>query len=267
MKRHILIILTMLIFMAAGCSKSSQDVNLSPGDKGSDKQMYERASKFIRKDPEKARLLYKEVMQLYPTSIYAEKAKIGIADSYFKAKDAASLIMAVTEYQEYVNLYPNSPDAVYAMHQIGMCYYKQMKKPGRDQANTEATIRAFQNLIEKYPDTDEAEDAKKKIAKGRQYLATHYFRIGVSNFRLRAYRGAVDRFKQVMDEYPDFNKNDSVFFFTGKSYFKLNEYETAISFFQKIINSYPKSKYLKKSQKMIKKINGLIASKGDKQSQ
>lgn len=265
MKRHILVVLPMLLFLIAGC-KSDKDIKLTPQDKGSDKQMYERASKFIRKDPEKARLLYKEVIQLYPSSIYAKKAKIGIADSYYKAKDAASLIMAATEYQEYVNLYPNSPDAVYAMHQIGMCYYKQMKKPGRDQTNTYATIRAFQNLIKKYPGTDEAEDAKQKITKARQYLATHYFRIGVSNFNLRAYRGAINRFKQVMDEFPDFKKNDKLFFLTGKSYLKLKEYDTAISFFQKIINSFPKSKYLKKSQKMIKKINRLMTTEGDKES-
>ena len=75
-------------------------------------------------------------MQLYPDSVYASKAKLGIADSYFRDKDSASLIMAAAEYQEYVNLYPYSPDAVYAKHQIGMCYFKQMKKPERDQPNT-----------------------------------------------------------------------------------------------------------------------------------
>ncbi|MCK4835208.1 MAG: outer membrane protein assembly factor BamD [Candidatus Aminicenantes bacterium] len=264
MKRQILIVLTVLLFLMAGC-KSSKDIQLTPKDKGSDKEMYERAKKYIRKDPEKARLMYKEVMQLYPTSIYAKKSKIGIADSYFKAKDTASLIMAATEYQEYVNLYPNSPDAVYAIHKIGMCYYKQMKKPGRDQTNTFATIRAFQNLLKQYPDTVEAEDGKKKIAKARQYLATHYYHIGYYNFKFRAYQGAINRFKQVINEYPDFKNNDRLFFYTGKCYFKMNEFDTAISFFQKIVNSYPKSKYLKKSLKMIKKINKLIPAKGDKQ--
>ena len=106
-----------------------------------------------------------------------------------------------------------------------------------------------------YPDTEEAKDAMKKIAKARQNLATHYYLIGISNYRLRAYRGAIARFKQVIDNYPDFNKNDRLYYYTGKAYYARRDYDSAISFFQRVISSFPKSKYLKKSQKMIEKIN------------
>jgi outer membrane protein assembly factor BamD len=262
MKRIIFSLLIIIIVFSIGC-KSKKTVELTPGEMGSDKEMYEKARKYIKKDPDKARLLFKEVMQLYPTSIYAKKAKVAIGDSYFKAKDSASLIMAAAEYQEFVNMFPNSPDAVYAKSQIGMCYFKQMKKPGRDQTNTYATIKAYQNLIKQYPDTQEAEDAEKKIAKAKQYLATHYFRIGYYNYKFRAFRGAIARLKQVIDEFPDFDKNDKLFFYTGKCYMKINEMDTALSFFQKIVNSYPKSKYLKKSLKIIKNINLSKSQKGD----
>jgi outer membrane protein assembly factor BamD len=262
MKRFIFVLLIIFLLFSIGC-KSKKSVALNPNEMGSDKEMYEKARKYIRKDPDKARLLFKEVMQLYPTSIYAKKAKVAIGDSYFKAKDAASLIMAAAEYQEFVNMFPNSPDAVYAKSQIGMCYFKQMKKPGRDQTNTHATIQAYRNLIKQYPDTKEAEEAKSKIAKAHQYLATHYFRIGYYNYKFRAPRGAIARFKQVIDEFPDFKKNDKLFYYTGKSYMKIKEMDTALSFFQKVVNSYPKSKYAKKSLKIIKKVNESRPQKGD----
>lgn len=260
MKKQILGIIIVFLLIISGC-KTKKEIELSPEERGSAKLMYEKAKKYMRRNSEKARLLFKEIIQIYPDSIYAGRAKIGIADSYFKQKDSAALIIAASEYQEYVNLYPNLPDAVYAKYQVGMCYYKQIKKPERDQSNTFLAIKAFESLVKQYPDTRETEDAKKKIAEARQNLASHYFAIGYYNYKYHAPQGAINRFKQVMNEYPEFKKNDKLFFLTGKSYYKLRNYDAAISFFQKIINSFPKSKYLKKSKKMIKKISKIKPKK------
>jgi outer membrane protein assembly factor BamD len=249
----LLLILVLLSVSFNGC-KSKKDVELTPGERGSDKEIYQKARKQMKRDPEKARLLFKEIMHLYPDSIYARRSKIGIADSYYRQKDSASMIMAATEYQEYVNLYPHSPDAVYAKLQIAMCYYKQVKKPGRDQTSTHQAVKALAGMIKQYPDTKEAGEAKKMMAKARLNLANHYFAIGISNFRLKAFQGAVVRFKQVIDDYPEFPNKDKLFFFTGKSYYGKRDLDSAISFFQKIVNSYPKSKYIKKAQGMIKTI-------------
>ena len=253
-----IIVVLILIMVFVDC-KSKKETKLTPETAGSAKEIFEKAKKRMKKDPEKSRLLFKEIMHLYPDSLYAQRAKIGIADAYFNQKDMGSLLMAAAEYQEYANLFPNSPDAVYAKYQIGMCYYKQMKKPGRDQEYTHKTIDAFQAMVKMYPATEEARDAREKIAKARQYLAAHNFAIGLSNFRLNAFKGAIARFKEVMEDYPEFEKNDKLFFFTGRAYFVSREYDTAISFFQRLITDFPKSKYLKKSSKMIEKINQLKA--------
>jgi outer membrane protein assembly factor BamD len=200
-------------------------------------------------------------MQLYPDSIYANKGKLGIADSYFKERDSASLVMAAAEYQEYVNLYPYSPDAVYAKYQIGMCYYKQMRKPGRDQSGSFSAIKAFEALIQQYPGTPEADEAKKKINECRQNLSIHYYQIGYYNYVMKSYPGAIARFKQVMDEYPDFSRNDKLFYFTGKTYLAMEDLDSALSFFQRLVASHAKSKYAKKSQRLIVKINRRLTAK------
>ncbi|MCU0285584.1 MAG: outer membrane protein assembly factor BamD [Acidobacteria bacterium] len=252
----VFLIAILLLMNFTGC-KSKKNVSLNPGETSSAKDIYENARAKIKKDPEKARLLFKEVIHLYPDSTYSQRSKIGIADSYFRQKDVGSLIMAANEYQEYVNLYPNSPDAVYAKYQSAMCYYKQVRKPGRDQENTLKAIQAFESMVKMYPDTEEAKDARQKIAIARQTLATHYFNIGRTNLWLGAVRGALARFKQVMDEYPEFKLNDSLFFSTGRAYFIMRDYDSAISFFQRVITDFPKSKYFKKSKSMITKINNI----------
>ena len=253
MKKQLTILFILALILMNACS-TKQEVIFTPEQRSSAKSMYEQATKFIKKNPERARLMFKEIMQLYPDDIYARRAKIGIADSYFKQKDASSLIVAASEYQEYVNLYPNSPDAAYAKFQVGNCYFKQMRKPERDQSKTFEAIKAFESLIKMYPDTKEAEQARKNVVKARQNLATHYFRIGYYNYKYGALRGAIARFKQVIDEYPDFKQNDRMFFIAGKVYLILRDFDSAVSFFNKVINSYPESKYAKKSVKMLQEV-------------
>lgn len=251
MKKIFIIIAIIGILSGVNC-KSKKAPDLVPNEKGSDKTIYEKAKKIRKRDSERARLLYKQVIQLYPDSVYSRLAKIGIADSYFNQKDSASLIMAAAEYQDFVNLYPNSPDAVYSKFQIGVCYDKQSKSPGRDQTNTKKAVRAYESMVKQYPDSVEAEKAKKRIKKLRGVLGKHYFSIGLSNFRFHAYRGAIDRFKQVIDDYPEFQEKDKLFFYTAKSYMVLRKNDSALSFFRKLINSYPKSKYIKKTKKYLK---------------
>ncbi len=253
MKKTALLLALSLLLAAGGC-RSKKTVAIDPGERGSDKMMYENALKHMTRNPEKARLLFKEVGQLYPDSIYANKAKLGIADSYFKERDPSSLVMAAAEYQDYVNLFPYSPDAVYAKYQIGLCYFKQVRKPGRDQTSTFRAIKAFEGVIEQYPATPEAGEAKKRIDECRQTLATHFYRIGYYNFLMKSHEGAIARFKQVMDEYPEFKGMDKLLYFTGRTYAAMGDGASAISFFQRVIASHADSKYARKAQRRVRSL-------------
>jgi outer membrane protein assembly factor BamD len=254
MKKRLVLLIPVMIVSMLFCSKTKGDINIDASTLGGDKGIYQKALKVIKRQPERARLLFKELIQLFPNSIYAQKAKIGTADSYFSERSESSLIIAISEYEEFVNVYPNSPDAVYAKYQIGMCYFKRMRKPGRQQDNTKRAIEAFQSMVKRFPGTPEAEKAKAKIKEARLNLAEHYFRLSMTNYHINAFRGAINRFKQVLDDYPEFKKKDKLFFFTGKSYYFIGDLDTALSFFQRIINSYPKSKFLRKAKKYIKKV-------------
>ncbi len=266
MKKILIIIAIIGVLVSVSC-KSKKAPDLVPTETGSDKTIYEKAKKIRKRDTERARLLYKQVIQLYPDSVYARLAKIGIADSYFNQKDSASLIMAASEYQEFSSQYPNSPDAVYAKFQIGVCYDKQSKGPGRDQTNTRKAIRAYTSMAKQYPDSEEADKANERIKALKERLGKHYFSIGVSDFRLHAYKGAIVRFKQVIDDYPEFKEKDKLFYYTALSYKLSRKYDSAISFFRKIINSYPKSKYIAKTKKYLKKLKVLKKNSKSKEKE
>jgi outer membrane protein assembly factor BamD len=245
--------MTLLIF-AFFCSQNDEELKLDPSQLGNDKEIYEKANKLIKRQPDRGRLLFKSLIQLNPNSVYAQKAKIGIADSYYREKGEGTLMLAVSEYEEFVNMFPNSPDAVYAKYQIGMCFYRGMRKPGRDQDNTYQAIEAFENMIKRFPGTRLAEDAKEKIEIARLNLARHYFRIGMSNYYIKAFQGAVKRFKSVLNDFPEFEQKDELYFFTGKSYFALRDFDTAIAFFQRTMEDYPESRFARRSRRMLRMI-------------
>jgi outer membrane protein assembly factor BamD len=259
MKQFAVMALMVLMMMTLGCGGGKKPA-LTPADQESDKKMYDTGIKSIKSDPERARLIFKQIMQLFPDSIYATKAKLSIADSYFKEKDAASMTMAIAEYQEYVNLFPYSPDALYAKFQIAMCYFTLLRKPERDQTNSYASIKAFEAFIQQYPDSPQAEDARKKIKQVRQVLAEHFFKIGYYNYTLAAYAGAITRYKHVIDNYPDYAKIDEVYFYMGLIFEKMNELDLALSFYQKITAEYPKSKFFSRTLGHIKSVNAAKAN-------
>ncbi len=250
MKKDIVFLLSLLIVLSAmSCKKET--LNTTPNEMASESEHYENGISLLKKSLDKGRLVLKQVTQLYPTSIFAQKAKIAIADSYVKKRDSASLIVAASEYQEYLGLYPNSPDAIYAKYQIGMCYFFQMKKPGRDQTNTIAAIKAFESLVRQFPDTREADMAQKNITEAKGNLATHIFLIGRTNFLVNAFQGAIHRFKEVMDQYPSFRGMEQLIFLTAESYMGLGDVETARSFYQQVVERYAGSKYSKKAAKKL----------------
>jgi len=252
--KHTATVLFLSLFLLSPACKSKRILTLDPSERGSDQTMFENAQRYAGRDQEKARMLYKEIINLFPGSIYAQRAKLGIADSYFRQKDSGSLLLAASEYQDYVNLYPYAPDSAYAKFQIGQCYFRQMRKPGRDQNNTFLAIKAFESLIQLYPTTKEADEGREKIKQARQSLARHYYQIGLSNYRLKTYTGAIERFKQVINEYPEFDGNDRLFYYTGLSYAGIGDIDSALSFFQRIISSHPNSKFAKRAERQVRRL-------------
>ncbi len=216
-------------------------------------QLYKIGREYLKhKRYDKARKVFSTIIRIYPKSKYAPRAKLGIADSYFKKGDIASLTLAYNEYREFVSLYPYHPKAAYAQYMMGMCYFKQMHKPGRDQTNTLLAIEEFKKVIEKYPDTQEAQEAKKKIETCRQVYASHILHIARFYFHIKKWLGASWRLQDIIEKYPDFEKMDEVYYEYGVSLYNLGKRGEGKAFLAKVITDYPKSKWAKKARKFIK---------------
>ncbi|NOR14756.1 MAG: outer membrane protein assembly factor BamD [Candidatus Aminicenantes bacterium] len=252
MKQITVITLVLILGLTTGCSKSKQ-AELTP-EGSSDEELFQLGEEHIKKNPEKGRLYLRQVIDSFPKSFYAQRAKLAISDSYFRQGDEGSMIIAASEYREFIQLYPYSPSAAFAQYQIGLTYYKKVLKPGRDQSKTHQALAEFRIVINKYPLSEEAEQAREKIQECEERLAEHSMSIAELYYKRNAYRASISRLTEILTEYPNYTRMDKVYYLIADSYYRSTLVEESVPYFRKLISDYPNSKYARKAVKRMDEI-------------
>jgi len=142
--------------------------------------------------------LFDEVERQHPYSVWARRA---IVMSAYAAYIDNEYIKAVASAERYLQLFPGSDDAPYALYLVGLSYYEQISDVQRDQSFTEQALRNMRELIRRYPESSYAKDARVKIDLAVDHLAGKEMAIGRYYLRQGAYTGAINRFRNVIETY------------------------------------------------------------------
>lgn len=182
----------------AGCGIfDKKDAALLP-DEPADKLYNEGLTLVAQKKFTDAAKKFEEVDRQHPYSEWARKSLLMTAYSYYEADEYDQTVLAA---RRYVTLHPGSADAAYAQYLIGASYFDQIPDITRDQGRTERAIQALDEVSRRYPNTEYANSAKKKIAIARDQLAGKEMQIGRYYLEKRNYIGAINRFKTVVIQY------------------------------------------------------------------
>lgn len=141
---------------------------------------------------------FEEVDRQHPYSEWARKALIMSAYTYYQAGSYDETIGAA---RRFIQLHPSSPDAAYAQFLIGSSYFDQIRDVTRDQDRTERAIAAFDEVVRKYPQSEYAVSARRRIDAARDNLAAREMMIGRYYMERRDFSGAINRFKIVVTRY------------------------------------------------------------------
>jgi len=152
----------------------------------------------VKKDTKGAAKRFEEVDRQHPYSEWARKSLIMSAYAYY---EAGAYDDSINSARRYIQLHPGSPDAAYAQFLIGSSYFDQIREVSRDQERTEKAIAMLDEVVRKYPNTEYAVSAKRKIEQGRDQLAGQKMLIGRYYQERRDYTGAATRFKEVVTKY------------------------------------------------------------------
>ncbi len=151
-----------------------------------------------RNDPREAVKKFEEVDRQHPYSEWARKSLIMSAYAYYQAGSYDECVAAA---KRYIALHPGSQDAAYAQFLIGSAYADEIPDITRDQSRTDKALAALEEVSRRYPTSEYATAAKKKIELARDQLAGKEMMIGRYYLERRDYTGAINRFKVVVTQY------------------------------------------------------------------
>jgi outer membrane protein assembly factor BamD len=151
-----------------------------------------------KRDFKEAAKRFEEVDRQHPYSEWARKALIMSAYAYY---EGAQYEEAINAGKRYVTLHPGSPDAAYAQYLVGSSFYDQIPDVSRDQGRTEKAIASLEEVMRKYPNSEYATSAKRKIDVARDQLAGKEMTVGRWYQDKKDFTAAINRFKVVVTQY------------------------------------------------------------------
>ncbi len=216
---------------------TSVDNNAQP-----DKILYDRAMDDVKHGrQEVGRLNLQTLINTYPDSEYLAKAKLAIADSYYKEGGTSNLALAVSGYKDFIVFFPFLPEATYAQMQVAMVHFKQMDKPDRDRTHALAAEEEFQIFLQKYPSDPLAPDATQHLREVQEVLAEGEYRIGYYYYVKGDKRAAAARLLMVTNRYPLFSKSDQALWMMGDIFATSEHKDVASLYYARIVKNYPLS--------------------------
>ena len=224
-----------------------------------DKILYEKAINDVKHGRhEVGRLNMQTLINTYPDSEYLAKAKLAIADSFYKEGGSANLTQAVQAYKDFGIFFPMLPEAGYAQLQVAMTHFKQMEKPDRDRTHAIAAEEEFQIFLSKYPNDPLAAKAEQHLREVQELLAEGDFRIGYYYYVKEDKKAAESRLRAIVNRYPLYSKSDQALWMLGNIWQSTEKKEIAGPYYARIVRNYPLSPLVPNAKSRLKALGAPV---------
>ena len=179
-------------------SSSEPEVTAGQGDIPVE-VLYNRAvDQLNQEDYRSAAPLFEEVERQYPYSVWARRAILMAAYCYYEINKYGDAINAT---DRFLALYSGNKDAAYAYYLKAISYYEQIVDVGRDQNTTQQALVALNDVVQRFPGTTYARDARIKLDLALDHLAGKEMAIGRYYLYKQQYVAAINRFKVVVTNF------------------------------------------------------------------
>ena len=145
-----------------------------------------------------AALYFDEVERQHPYSVWATKAKLMAAYSYYHSNEYDE---AITRLDRFISVHHGNRDVAYAYYLKALCYYERIADIRRDQEFTTKALETLQDIVTRFPESPYGRDARFKLDLTRDHLAGKEMAIGRFYLNNRQFLAAINRFRGVVDTY------------------------------------------------------------------
>ncbi|GFO68882.1 outer membrane protein assembly factor BamD [Geomonas limicola] len=190
---------------------------------------------------------FKKVRESYSSPELSTQAELKIADAHF---DNKAYIEAAAAYDDFRKLHPSNDKLPYAMYRLALSHYNQITGIDTDQTPVKNAVAAFENFLNRYPDSPYAPEARQKLAdcKAKQLDYENY----VGNFYLRTgkYGSAIKRLNEALLRFANLPKLDQTLFYLAKAYQESGDKEQARKTLKRLETEFPQSPLNREAAKL-----------------
>ncbi len=189
----------------------------------------------------RSRLVLNTLINTYPDSEFLPQAKYAMAESFYSGGGRSDMIQAEAEFKDYITFFPTSDLADDAQLMVAMTHLLQIEKPDRDTTQALMAEVELKNFISTYPDSQLMDEAKDKLRAVQEVLADGI--LGIANFyaTIKSYTAATDRYREVLEVFPDFSRTPEALYKLADTMSKSNNEGEAIIYYNRIVRDHPLS--------------------------
>lgn len=246
MLKKVILCTVLLLIVSCASKKDEDEIDTRSAD-----QLYEAGLLDLKnKNYKSASDLFSKVAYEFPYEDIASKAHVMEIYSYYLAADYDSMIPAI---ENYIKIFPASSDIPYVYYLQALAYYEQIDAPVRDQTTTFEAKDALEELLNRFPNSNYAKDARIKLDLVNDHLAAQEMDIGRYYLHSGNIISAINRFKVVVDKYQTSTHIQEALYRLVECYNFLGLKEESRKNAEVLGYNYPDSKWYKEAYKLVAK--------------
>ncbi len=200
-----LIALAAIVALAA-CTTHKKDAQSFLDEMGaqSKEQIMARGDALVKqKKWAEARKFYSFISDTFPNDPLGRRAALKVADTFFAVRDTEGYTEAELRYKDFANRFPSDPNRPYALLMLAKCSFAQRKGPLRDLKPEREAAESLRKVLQLYPSSPYAAEAKDLLSKCLEDLGMHELLIARYYANVKAWVGARQRLDYLFANYPD----------------------------------------------------------------
>ncbi len=256
-----LLVLLAAMVVVAGCAGTKEKKELQYVETPVEELYNKAVDEMNKKRYLQAAVRFDEVERQHPYSIWARRAMLMAAYSYYESNRYDEAILAANRF---ISLHPGNRDVAYAFYIIAVSYYEQISDVGRDQKMTEEALKALEDVVRRFPASEYARDSRLKIDLTRDHLAGKEMSVGRWYLRREQHVAAINRFRKVITDYQTTSHVPEALHRLTEAYLALGVIPEAQAAAAVLGHNYPGSEWYQDSYDILTKRN--LVPKRDDQS-
>ena len=241
------------VLLLNSCSKNVEEVKFIKETSQNEEMIsaYQKGMSLMeRGDYFAASKKFLEVEILLPQSQWAPKSVLMASYSYYLQNYYS---LAIENLQRYFKTYPKDKNMAYAHYLLAMCYYETIEGEKKDLAPLIASKKELIFIIENYPETDYAYDARYKIDLINDILAAKEVYIGRHYVKKQKWIPALNRFKNVLKNYETTDHVEEAIHRLVEIYYILGMGEESLKYASLLGYNYNSGEWYKETYKIFNK--------------